>query len=100
MKTTPTTGGDPAMTEDKSRSDFEQWYVENAFDYVRDPIGSRECGLQWKAWAASRSSSRDRAEALEEAATVCEAMHPEDGPGDYAYAIRALLNQPQGGGKP
>lgn len=41
-------------SQDKSRKDFEQWYATHAFDYVRDPIGSRECGLQWKAWQASR----------------------------------------------
>lgn len=37
-----------------SREAFEAWYVENAFDYVENPIGSRECGLQYKAWQASR----------------------------------------------
>ena len=40
------------MSNDKMREAFEQWYAENAFDYVRDPIGSRDCGLQWKAWKA------------------------------------------------
>jgi hypothetical protein len=32
------------------REAFEKWYAENAFNYGRDPIGSRECGLQWSAW--------------------------------------------------
>ncbi|MPW17898.1 hypothetical protein GCT13_13360 [Paraburkholderia sp. CNPSo 3157] len=36
------------------RAEFEQWYVENAFDLERSPIGSRECGLQWRAWQAGR----------------------------------------------
>ena len=36
---------------------FEQWYVENAFDYVSNPIGSRDCGLQRKAWNASREAA-------------------------------------------
>lgn len=31
-----------------------------------------------------------RRDALEEAAKVCESMHEEDRPGDYAYAIRKL----------
>lgn len=31
-----------------------------------------------------------RREALEEAAKVCDQMHEEDRPGDYAYAIRKL----------
>jgi len=35
---------------DMHREAFEQWYIENAFMYGRDPIGSRECGLQWAAW--------------------------------------------------
>lgn len=30
--------------------DFEQWYIENAFDFERNPIGSWECALQRKAW--------------------------------------------------
>ena len=34
------------------RKEFEQWYVENAFNFERDPIGSRDCGLQWSAWQA------------------------------------------------
>lgn len=37
-----------------------------------------------------------RQAALEEAAQVCEAMHDEDRPGDYAYAIRALANEEKG----
>ena len=58
------------MTTDKqdSRAAFEQWYACNAFDYVRDPIGSRECGLQWASWKASRE------QALSEAANECERM--------------------------
>ena len=35
------------------REAFEKWYVENAFDYEQNPIGSRDCGLQWKAWQAA-----------------------------------------------
>lgn len=34
------------------RKTFESWYVGNAFDFVRNPIGSRDCGLQWSAWQA------------------------------------------------
>jgi hypothetical protein len=33
---------------------------------------------------------------LEEAAQICGAMHDEDRPGDYAYAIRALANEAKG----
>lgn len=49
------------MSQDKERVAFEAWYSQNAFNFERDPIGSRECGLQWKAWqarAALQSSIR------------------------------------------
>jgi hypothetical protein len=36
---------------------FEQWYAENAFDFARDPIGSRDCGLMRKAWHAALATS-------------------------------------------
>ena len=32
---------------------FEQWYVNNAFDYVANPLGSMQCGLMRKAWHAA-----------------------------------------------
>lgn len=48
-------------TQLESKSDerkaFEQWYATNAFDYPSNPIGSRECGLQWKAWEARAALS-------------------------------------------
>ena len=40
------------LTGEEERKAFQQWYVCNAFDYERNPIGSRECGLQWSAWKA------------------------------------------------
>jgi len=41
------------MTINKEQKQaFEQWYAENAFDYVANPIGSRDCGLQRAAWNA------------------------------------------------
>lgn len=36
--------------KDAERRAFEQWYVCNAFDYVRDPLGSKLCADQWAAW--------------------------------------------------
>ena len=45
---------------DTTRATFEQWYAENAFDYARNPIGSRECGLQWAAWRAATAAERER----------------------------------------
>jgi hypothetical protein len=38
------------------REQFEAWYVENVFDLQSDPVGSRLCGLQWKAWQAARAT--------------------------------------------
>lgn len=52
------------MTTDELRSKFEAWYVENAFDYPSNPIGSRECSLQWKAWQAAYASRDAEVEAL------------------------------------
>ena len=41
-----------------TRAEFEQWYVENAFDYERNPVGSRDCGLQWQSFQAGRESMK------------------------------------------
>ena len=43
------------------RKQFEQWYVCNAFNYERDPIGSRDCGLQWAAWQAGQEIALKKA---------------------------------------
>lgn len=52
---------------------FEQWYCENAFDYCKEPIGSRDCSLQRQAWhaalAADRASRPDPAGAVREVAS-------------------------------
>lgn len=40
-----------AINEGAERRAFEAWYAMNAFNYERDPIGSRDCGLQWKAYS-------------------------------------------------
>lgn len=51
------------------REEFEAWYVENAFDYVANPIGSRDCGLQWKAWQAASKAMQERC------AEICDKQH-------------------------
>ena len=43
---------------------------------------------------ARQIEAEARRDALEEAAKVCETMHEEDRPGDYAYAIRTLKESP------
>lgn len=45
---------------DNERQRFEQWYATHAFNYERDPIGSRDCGLQWAAWQAGIASERNK----------------------------------------
>ena len=45
---------------DTTRAAFEQWYAENAFDYARHPVGSRDFGLQWTAWLAGAAAERER----------------------------------------
>lgn len=45
--------------------EFEQWYVENAFDYASNPIGSRDCALQRKAWKACAAQSAETIARLE-----------------------------------
>ena len=47
------------MPNSLDREQFEQWYACNAFDYARDPIGSRDCGLQWAAWQAGAAAERE-----------------------------------------
>jgi hypothetical protein len=45
---------DPKQNPERAR--FEDWYVMNAFDYARDPLGSQRCSLQWAAWKAALQS--------------------------------------------
>jgi len=61
------------MLEQQERKEFEQWYVENAFDYVRDPIGSKLCADQWAAWKA-RSAMQTRCRGV--ARHGCDYMAP------------------------
>ena len=44
--------GHPSIDDKRA---FEQWYTTHTFDYELQPIGSRECSLQRKAWIASRA---------------------------------------------
>mgnify|MGYP004351664545 FL=1 len=40
-------------TVTEAQAQFEDWYVQNAFDYAANPIGSRDCGLMRRAWHAA-----------------------------------------------
>ena len=71
------------------RKAFEQWYACNAFDYERNPIGSRECGLQWAAWQAAQAAL------IKKLATVSVepvAWHDEEF--DMAYTASELAGEP------
>ena len=61
---------------DTIRATFEQWYAENAFDYALNPVGSRECGLQWAAWQAATAAERERWTTL-----LTEKWHSGEGKG-------------------
>ena len=63
------------MVMPNSREQFEQWYACNAFDYARDPIGSRDCGLQWAAWQAGAAAATERAAKICEDLAAPEGMH-------------------------
>ena len=63
---------------DKMREEFEHWYIENTIDYVRAPIGSLECALQWKAWQAALASQPVQASAEPVAKVVNKYGDPED----------------------
>ncbi|MFY0183224.1 hypothetical protein PV767_03980 [Stenotrophomonas rhizophila] len=40
-----------------ANAQFEDWYVQNAFDYAANPIGSRDCGLMRRAWHAALAAT-------------------------------------------
>lgn len=45
-----------------AQSQFEDWYVQNAFDYAANPIGSRDCGLMRRAWHAALAARQPGAQ--------------------------------------
>ncbi|MBH1688944.1 hypothetical protein I5U86_00565 [Stenotrophomonas maltophilia] len=49
-------GGRVRLGDRAERARFEEWYVQNAFDYEANPIGSRDCALMRKAWNAALSA--------------------------------------------
>lgn len=56
-------GPRPVQTFAATSKEFEQWYAENAFDYESSPIGSRDCGLQRKAWQEATSRQEEKSKA-------------------------------------
>lgn len=65
------------------RKEFEAWCLTGK---------PADAWTNWQlCWAAARRST------LEEAAKVCEDLHEEDRPGDYAYAVRSLAGKQEDG---
>jgi len=48
-----------------AQAQFEDWYVQNAFDYAANPIGSRDCGLMRRAWHAALAARPPAAHAFQ-----------------------------------
>jgi len=57
------------------RAQFEQWYTMHAHNYSRDPIGSRDCALQWEAWKAAHESRAQPAPVAEPVGRVHIQLH-------------------------
>jgi hypothetical protein len=70
----------------RNEAGFEQWYVENAFNYQQNPIGSQQCGQMRKAWHAALDAIAPTPPAASQAADV-EAMAPNEA----ALLIDALI---------
>ena len=47
------------MTDDKVRAAAEREYSVTAFDYARDPVGSRDWTLYWKGYQAGRAAAQE-----------------------------------------
>lgn len=63
-----------------TRSRFEEWLRKQPCSF-----GSLEEAAAWDAYQAAE------AQAVQECEAICKQGHPEDKPGDYAYAIRAAF---------
>lgn len=57
-------GGRVRLGDQAERARFEEWYVQNAFDYEANPIGSRDCALMRKAWNAALAAQPSPGETL------------------------------------
>lgn len=56
---------------------FEQWYINNAFDYELQPIGSRECALQRKSWIGAKAAEQVKIESLAAQVNKFQQLHSE-----------------------
>lgn len=80
------------MTKDVIELAREAGFPFNKYGLLQgDCDGEIEADAMFSSFAAL-VAARER----ERCAQVCEAMHEEDRPGDYAYAIRALNTEGPG----
>lgn len=68
-----------------AQAQFEDWYVQNAFDYAANPIGSRDCGLMRRAWHAALAATGKQQDGCTESNCRRCLTHP-DHRGDIPHA--------------
>lgn len=75
----------------EERKAFEQWYATHAFNYSRDPIGSRDCSLQWVAWKARAALNAQPAQP-EQSRFNAEHERIQWGVKTYGPLLKAAIN--------
>ncbi|WP_445392565.1 hypothetical protein ACUDTH_02900 [Stenotrophomonas pavanii] len=92
-------GGRVRLGDQAERARFEEWYVQNAFDYEANPIGSRDCALMRKAWNAALSAQPspggqggDDCDLLAELRDVEECLYYGESNPIHAATVRAAIN--------
>jgi len=80
------------MNIESDRKVFEEWYASNATDYVVNPIGSRDCDLQWRAWQEARNYSALMRQQLQgiiqrECAKTCVDCHADCDSSPFAIEL-------------
>lgn len=90
---------DPDGLPEPGRREAEQAYINGAFDYARDPIGSRDWVLFWNGWQARDKSApspdeRDIAALLEQLYGTLERATPpaDESPEEAVADAMALLS--------
>jgi len=80
--------------KDAERAAFEQWYVENAFNYERDPLGSKLCGDQWAAWKYRAAAPQAKPLTDAQIAHIVDSITVYQG--EYPHAIARAIEAAHG----
>ena len=80
--------------KDAERVAFEQWYVENAFNYERDPLGSKLCGDQWAAWKYRSAAPQAKPLTDAQIAHIVDSITVYQG--EYPHAIARTVEAARG----